>query len=451
MEMNSLSKISIRFQKWRGIAPLMVALCLGGASLGWTPEAAAEYCSWCVKGTRYDRSASRGAKKSHARKAAAHKQAPRKAKAKAAAPADGKVAGLQSHLGSIRVGAEPGLTRLIFDFDTVPRHDLNWITEGEHLRITLFNAKARQPGLVAQPDSSLFKTTEVSPVQDATTTVDLLTRESVALRTYLVGKEPGHGPRLVVEARPGKPLIAAASTKQVADEAKTGAKAAPPPPSPLPTAPTVKEIRNNETQKPNEKEAEEIYQKAVASLRQNDTDEGEKKLRTALQSDPSYLPARVVLVRYLLEKKKLEEAASVLEKGFSHHPYSKKLGKLYINVLMKQGYTDKAQSFLTQLLERESGDASLHALRGTLFQQAGRNEDAVASFRRALDINHEPGIWWAGLGRSLDRMGRHEEAIHSYQTALSREISDPSVLRFVKERIGHLEQTVPHGTNLAAP
>ena len=48
-----------------------------------------------------------------------------------------------------------------------------------------------------------------------------------------------------------------------------------------------------------------------------------------------------------------------------------------------------------------------------------RHEEAVACFRRAVEIDPRSAIDWANLGSNLRDLGRNDEAIAMYEKALS--------------------------------
>jgi Flp pilus assembly protein TadD len=55
--------------------------------------------------------------------------------------------------------------------------------------------------------------------------------------------------------------------------------------------------------------------------------------------------------------------------------------------------------------------------RGRSLHQAGNNQDALSSFKRALEIDPSHKEIWNDIGAILDQLGKHEEARICYSKA----------------------------------
>jgi len=71
--------------------------------------------------------------------------------------------------------------------------------------------------------------------------------------------------------------------------------------------------------------------------------------------------------------------------------------------------------------EQESGDADLHYRCGMLLRAGGRNEEAVARFRRAMEISGRHVKAQLRLGIVQQELGQRDEAIDTFYRALSIE------------------------------
>ena len=112
---------------------------------------------------------------------------------------------------------------------------------------------------------------------------------------------------------------------------------------------------------------------------------------------------------------------------------------------------------------KNPGSADSRAILGFVLASVGRPEDAIATFADAVRLNPHHPIWYFGLlARSLDAVGRFDEAIVQLRRALSREPDNfPAHLQIASlaARMGDHEtseasssfvlRTVP-GFNLAA-
>lgn len=70
-------------------------------------------------------------------------------------------------------------------------------------------------------------------------------------------------------------------------------------------------------------------------------------------------------------------------------------------------------------LAKHPDNPRAHASLGLIFSMEGRNEEAVACFRRALALDGSYRQAQANLGKALDKLGRHEEAVQEYRRALA--------------------------------
>jgi tetratricopeptide (TPR) repeat protein len=79
------------------------------------------------------------------------------------------------------------------------------------------------------------------------------------------------------------------------------------------------------------------------------------------------------------------------------------------------------KSFQTSLLKAINTDVTEvenYHLKGELFSFFNRDEEAIASYDKALEIKPDKHDAWYNRGISLDELGRYEEAIASYDKAL---------------------------------
>ena len=68
---------------------------------------------------------------------------------------------------------------------------------------------------------------------------------------------------------------------------------------------------------------------------------------------------------------------------------------------------------------RDAGDYLAHFNLGAALEAMGKPDEAVAEYRRVIDLRHDDPIARTSLGAALQSMGRTDEAIAQYQQALS--------------------------------
>ena len=73
---------------------------------------------------------------------------------------------------------------------------------------------------------------------------------------------------------------------------------------------------------------------------------------------------------------------------------------------------------LLQLGDLQGTEQETPFNRGNALEKLGRNEEAIASYDKALKIKPDYHLAWNGRGNALEKLGRYEEAIASYDKAL---------------------------------
>ena len=79
-----------------------------------------------------------------------------------------------------------------------------------------------------------------------------------------------------------------------------------------------------------------------------------------------------------------------------------------------------------------------------LYQKNKQHMHAVKYFSQALRLIPANSIWWMGQGISLEAVGQIQQALDSYQQAISTERLTTQLSEFVLQRINSIQtQTRP--------
>ena len=120
-----------------------------------------------------------------------------------------------------------------------------------------------------------------------------------------------------------------------------------------------------------------------------------------------------------------------------HHPRHPKFVMIKARLLAQNGDTAAA----IQLLERSPvagrGGVQLRQMLGALYQQQGRYEEAVESYRTLLTFTPSAGPAWVGLAISLDALG-DAEAPDAYRRALALGSLPVPAAAYARQRIVEL-------------
>lgn len=137
------------------------------------------------------------------------------------------------------------------------------------------------------------------------------------------------------------------------------------------------------------KAAERELEKARLLLKRKMTDKALAAARQAVQSDPSYAQAHVVLGNLLLETSEAEGAGDAL------------------------GHFEKALELSPKDVEARAGTARVKSIRG-------EHEEAARILEGAAQINPKPEKLYYELGRVYERAGQLDRAVGAYRKALER-------------------------------
>lgn len=184
--------------------------------------------------------------------------------------------------------------------------------------------------------------------------------------------------------------------------------------------------------------AENEYRKATALLHQSRLAEAEDGFRTALGAHPAYHGARQALVGLLLEARKYGEAERVLQEGLALAPAQLGFAMTLARLQVDRSEVAQAVATLRKGLEHAQGGADYLAFLAALLQRQGRHEEAIEQFQAALRTRPAAGVWWLGLGISLQAVNRGADAQEAYSRARASGSLSPELAAFAEQRIKQL-------------
>jgi tetratricopeptide (TPR) repeat protein len=91
----------------------------------------------------------------------------------------------------------------------------------------------------------------------------------------------------------------------------------------------------------------------------------------------------------LTEKKNPDKALEYLQAAREAYPENNDFLKREIVILINEERSDEAENKLAEAIAADPDDPQLYYNRGYLYEQIGKNEDAVSSYQKALEINPE--------------------------------------------------------------
>lgn len=185
--------------------------------------------------------------------------------------------------------------------------------------------------------------------------------------------------------------------------------------------------------------AESEFRRAVALVNQGRIAEGMDGLRNALKISPMHEVARQTLVALLLEAKRVDEAAAVLQEGLALNAENTGFAMLLARILVERNDVSGGLAVLQKHAAPPDRNADFHAFAAALYQRLNRHTEAIEQYQAALRLAPSAGIWWVGLGMSYQAVERPKEALEAFNTAKSAGSLAPDLLGFVDQRLKQLQ------------
>jgi MSHA biogenesis protein MshN len=183
--------------------------------------------------------------------------------------------------------------------------------------------------------------------------------------------------------------------------------------------------------------AENEYRKGATLLHQGRLAESQEAFEATLRLDPAYHGARQALVALLVEAKRNGEAEQLLQEGIALAPtqigFAMALARLQV---------DRDPALATATLRKSvdyaHGSPDYIAFLAALLQRQGRHVEAIEQFQTALRLRPGAGVWWLGLGISLQAVNRTADAQEAYRRARTTNNLTPELAAFAEQRIKQL-------------
>lgn len=188
----------------------------------------------------------------------------------------------------------------------------------------------------------------------------------------------------------------------------------------------------------------DLFRQAVAFHRQGRLEEaGRLYLQMLKHSSPADAEVRYLLAFLRYQQGRMGEALQAVEAALSRDPTIAKALLLHGIVLHAVGKPVQALAQLTAAAARDPGNAEIWYSRGVLLGEGARHEEALMSFDKALSIRPTAECW-NNRGAALQSLKRWPEALQSFDAALVLK-PDPAIwtnrARMLQE-MGRFEEAV---------
>lgn len=187
-----------------------------------------------------------------------------------------------------------------------------------------------------------------------------------------------------------------------------------------------------------QQQAENEYRKAILWLQQGKAAEAREGLEAALRLNPQHAGARQALIGVLLDEKRTEDAAHIARDGLGLDLHQTGLAMILARLQLEKGDLHPAIDTLQRTLPYAADQADYQAFLAALLQRDGKHKEAIEHYVQALKKAPQNGVWWMGLGISLQADQRLAEAREAFMRAKATSALSPELLAFVDARLGQL-------------
>ena len=182
--------------------------------------------------------------------------------------------------------------------------------------------------------------------------------------------------------------------------------------------------------------AENAYRRALLMLQEGRISAAIATLEQALRSAPRHDAARQTLIGLLLEAKRTDEAMQQLQQALNLDQNQPALAMMLARLQVEQG--GPALQTLIRSLPCAQDDAAYQGFVAALLQRAQRHAEAVEHYTTALQLNPANGIWWIGLGISLQAQKNLAGAKEAFQKAKASASLGGDLSAFVDKKLVQL-------------
>src|SRR6266853_1941506 len=136
---------------------------------------------------------------------------------------------------------------------------------------------------------------------------------------------------------------------------------------------------------------------------------------------------------------RVDDAAVSLQEGLAVDAGNTGFAMLLARIMVESNDIPTALLVLQRHAAPPDRNPDFHAFAGALYQRLDRHKEAIEQYQAALRLAPSAGVWWLGLGISLQAVGRPKDAQDAFTRAKSAGNLAPDVLSFVDQRLRQLQ------------
>ena len=185
-----------------------------------------------------------------------------------------------------------------------------------------------------------------------------------------------------------------------------------------------------------QQQGENAYRRGLVALQEGRVQEALSNMEQAVFLYPRHDTARQTLVGLLIENKRLDEAIRHLQFGLGLDPKQPQMAMILARLQIEKG--GPAIETLQRTLPYAAGNGDYLAFLAGALQRAQRNREAAEQYQAALRLQPQNGVWWMGLGISLQADKRDAEAREAFTRARNSGNLSQELQSFVERKLQQL-------------
>jgi MSHA biogenesis protein MshN len=182
--------------------------------------------------------------------------------------------------------------------------------------------------------------------------------------------------------------------------------------------------------------AENTYRRALVALQEGRVNAALGDLERALDIDPRNEAARQTYISLLLENRRSDDAVRQLRLALGIDPRQPGLAMVLARLQLEKG--GPALDTLMTTLPYAGGSAEYQAFLAGVLQREQRHTEAADHYREALKLSPQNGVWWMGLGISLQADQHLPEAREAFKRARATAGLTPELQAFIDRKLEQL-------------
>lgn len=185
--------------------------------------------------------------------------------------------------------------------------------------------------------------------------------------------------------------------------------------------------------------AENEYRRALGMVNQGRIEEGVDVLRGALGEDAGHTGARLALFGLLVEQRRFDVARRLLEEVLVRDPAQPQFASRLARLQLEGGDIEGAERTLRKASAAAAENPEFRAFHAAVLQRLTLHKEAVAEYQAALRLLPQAGVWWMGLGISLEADGQAAAAREAYERAKATGNLSVELTAFVDRKLRQVQ------------